>query len=255
MNTEDKKLGITLVNFVLLEKPEWDKCALQRLLKEMWDIEAAESEDDPESPVLLFEVPGATVAVSFAPVPVPNGEAEGWASENFLWPDAVETVKRHRAQLIVAVIGKELPPLETGVLLAKTVAACCKLPSALGVYVNQTVYNPEDYLRYSEIIREGTFPLLNLVWFGLYSDDDDKLSAYTCGMRNFGFDEIEIPGSTADAETLLDFLSSVAHFVLTADVTLQDGETIGPTKDVKFPITRSAGIAVEGDSLKIAFYG
>nr|WP_304430429.1 DUF4261 domain-containing protein [uncultured Acetatifactor sp.] len=34
---------------------------------------------------------------------------------------------------------------------------------------------------------------------------------------------------------------------------LHDGETIGFSEDQKLPITKSGGVAVEGDSLKIEF--
>ncbi|WP_397347120.1 DUF4261 domain-containing protein [Paenibacillus sp. 32O-W] len=37
------------------------------------------------------------------------------------------------------------------------------------------------------------------------------------------------------------------------DVTLRDGETIGFSAEQRLPITRSAGVYVNGDSLKIQF--
>ena len=102
------------------------------------------------------------------------------------------------------------------------------------------------------MLEEELFPIYNLVWIGLYNDKDG-LCAYTGGMRYFGYDEMEVLGSQADAQTLYEFLSDIANYVITADVVLRDGETIGFSEDQKLPITKSKGVAVAGDSLKIEF--
>lgn len=114
------------------------------------------------------------------------------------------------------------------------------------------VYAPNYYLRCSGMLEEDMFPIYNLVWIGLYNSKKG-LCAYTGGMRYFGYDEMEVLDSQADAETLQGFLSDIANYVITADVILRDGETIGFSEEQKLPITKSKGVAVEGDSLKIRF--
>ena len=65
-------------------------------------------------------------AVSLNNYPIPGGEAEGNAENNYMWEDAVKVAKKHRAHLMVAVLGKEENLLEKGKLFTKVVAACCR---------------------------------------------------------------------------------------------------------------------------------
>ncbi len=59
--------------------------------------------------------------------------------------------------------------------------------------------------------------------------------------------------SSANPNELHDFLSDIANYVITQNVLLQDGETIGFSAEEKLPISRNRGVAVPGESLKIAF--
>ena len=91
--------------FVLLSKAEWDKKQFIRDMKEKWDIavdeyDASEEKDDD---ALVFEVGDMLAAVSLNNYPIPGGEAEGNAENNYMWEDAVKVAKEHRAHLMVAV--------------------------------------------------------------------------------------------------------------------------------------------------------
>ena len=196
---------------------------------------------------------GATIAVSFMPAPIPNGEVEEAASKNFMWPNGAEQVRGHEAHLLIAVMGKEIPPIECGTFLARTVTSACRQDGVLGIYTGEVVYAPDYYQHFSGMMEEDLFPIYNLVWIGLYNGKKG-LCAYTGGMRYFGYDEMEVLDSQADAQTLHGFLSDIANYVITEDVVLRDGETIGFDQEQKLPIAKSEGIAVEGDSLKIGFH-
>ena len=56
-----------------------------------------------------------------------------------------------------------------------------------------------------------------------------------------------------DLNDMRGFLADVANYVLSEDVTLNDGETICFSPEQRLPITLSAGIAVDGNTLKIAY--
>ena len=122
----------------------------------------------------------------------------------------------------------------------------------LYIYNGEVDYSPVSYQHFSGMLEEDLFPIYNLVWIGLYNGKKG-LCAYTDGMRYFGYDEMEVLDSQADAQTLHGFLSDIANYVITEDVVLRDGETIGFSEEQKLPITKSKGVSVEGDSLKIAF--
>ena len=255
---ERKQNPGTFVSFVLLEEANWDKEALLRELKEGWQIENEPGADDAEQAendeTFIVGYHGALIAVSLMPGPIPDGEAERCAGKSYLWKNDIGQVRRHQAHLLVAVMGRELAPAEAGELLVKTVASCCKQDGVLGVYANGTVYPPDYYLHFSGMVKENLFPIYNLVWFGLYRSEKG-VCGYTCGMRQLGYDEMEIIDSSADPESVLDFLSDIANYVVTEAVVLNDGETIGFSAEQTLSIVKSKGIAVEGESLKIEFPG
>nr|WP_300831467.1 DUF4261 domain-containing protein [uncultured Acetatifactor sp.] len=256
---EQKENPGTFVNYVLLKEANWDKEALLRNLKETWGIEDEpdngedeDGEDTDTDEVFVISYQGAMIAVSFMPAPIPDGEAEEAAAKNFMWPDGAEQVKSHMAHLLIAVMGKETSPIECGTFLAKTVTSACKQEGVLGIYTGEVVYAPDYYQRFSGMLEEDLFPIYNLVWIGLYNGKKG-LCAYTGGMRYFGYDEVEVLDSQADAQTLHGFLSDIANYVITEDVVLRDGERIGFSEEQKLAITKSKGVAVEGNSLKIEF--
>ncbi len=75
---------------------------------------------------------------------------------------------------------------------------------------------------------------------------------YTYGLRKFGKEEIEVY-APADLSDIRDFLMDIVHYILSDDVTLQDGETIGCSEEQKLAITLSEGIALDGMTLKLEY--
>lgn len=250
------------LNFVLLREAVWDKEEFMGLLKEEWQVEAEENpeqdagtggqEVSAEEDAVCFYSQGCMVSVALMPAPIPDGEAEYHAGRNYMWQEAEETVKQHQAHLVVIVMNLGAGAIEAGQMLAKAVSCCCKQAGILGVYANGTVYQPEQYLQFAGMMKAGQFPIFNLVWFGLYPGKGGMCGC-TYGMNHFGYDEMEIIDSSGKPSEILDFLSGVASYIIVEDVVLQSGETIGFSAEQKIPITKSEGIAVEGESLKLGF--
>ena len=242
--------------FVLLSKAEWDKAQFIRDMKEKWDIavdeyDASEEKDDD---ALVFEVGDMLAAVSLNNYPIPGGEAEGNAENNYMWEDAVKVAKKHRAHLMVAVLGKEEDLLEKGKLFTKVVAACCRQEYATGIYTSGVVFEPQFYEGFAEQMCEDELPIFNWIWFGLWRDENG-MNGYTYGLDSFGKDEMEVLGTDAKPSDLRDFLASLVSYVLENDVELHDGETIGFDADDKHTITRSPGVGLpeEQMTLKISW--
>ena len=242
--------------FVLLSKAEWDKEQFIRDMKEKWDIavdeyDASEEKDDD---ALVFEVGDMLAAVSLASYPIPGGEAEGNAENNYMWEDAVKVAKEHCAHLMVAVLGKEEDLLEKGKLFAKVVAACCRQENATGIYTSGVVFEPRFYEGFADMMQEDELPIFNWIWFGLWRDENG-MNGYTYGLESFGKEEMEVLGIDAKPSDLRDFLASLVSYVLENDVELHDGETIGFDADDKHTITRSPGVGLpeEQMTLKISW--
>ena len=242
--------------FVLLSKAEWDKKQFIRDMKEKWDIavdeyDASEEKDDD---ALVFEVGDMLAAVSLNNYPIPGGEAEGNAENNYMWEDAVKVAKKHRAHLMVAVLGKEEDLLEKGKLFTKVVAACCRQEYATGIYTSGVVFEPRFYEGFADMMQEDELPIFNWIWFGLWRDENG-MNGYTYGLDSFGKEEMEVLGTDAKPSDLRDFLASLVSYVLENDVELHDGETIGFDADDKHTITRSPGVGLpeEQMTLKISW--
>ena len=242
--------------FVLLSKAEWDKEQFIRDMKEKWDIAVDEYDESEEKgdDALVFEVGDMLAAVSLSSYPIPGGEAEGNAENNYMWEDAVKVAKEHCAHLMVAVLGKEEDLLEKGKLFAKVVAACCRQENATGIYTSGVVFEPRFYEGFADMMQEDELPIFNWIWFGLWRDENG-MNGYTYGLDVFGKDEMEVLGTNAKPSDLRDFLASFASYVLENDVELHDGETIGFAADDKHTITRSPGVGLpeEQMTLKISW--
>ena len=242
--------------FVLLSKGEWDKEQFIRDMQEKWDIPVDEydASEEKADDALVFEVGDMLAAVSLAEHPIPGGEAEANAENNYMWEDAVKTAKSHRAHLLVAVLGKEEDLLEKGKLFTKVVAACCRQKYATGIYTSGVVFEPRFYEGFADMMEEDELPIFNWIWFGLWRNENG-LNGYTYGMDAFGKDEMEVLGTDAGPNDLRDFLASLAFYVLENDVELHDGETIGFAEDDKHAITRSLGVGLpeEQMTLKISW--
>ena len=245
--------------FVLLSKGKWDKEQLIRDLREEWGIvdeEPDEGDEDVENSddAVVMRVGNMMLIVTLFHGHIPDNEAEINAENNYMWPEAVEVAKAHKAHIMVAVLGEEEKLLERGKLFTKAMAVCCKQKYATGVYTSGVVFEPRFYEGLADMLKKDELPIFNWVWFGLYRSEGG-LNGYTYGMDVFGKEEMEVLNTDAEPEELRDFLASLASYVLACDVTLQDGETIGFSADDKHTITRSPGVSLpeEQMTLKIGY--
>ena len=242
--------------FVLLSKGKWDKQQFIQDMKEKWNITVDEhnASEDKSDDALVFEVGDMLAAVSLGTYPIPNGEAEINAENNYMWENAVKIAKEHCAHIMVAVLGKEEDLLEKGKLFTKLVAACCRQKYATGVYTSGVVFEPRFYEGFADMLQNDELPIFNWIWFGLYRDENG-MNAYTYGMDVFGKDEMEVLGTDAEPSDLRDFLASLVSYVLENDVELHDGETIGFSAGDKRTISRSPGVSLpeEQMTLKISW--
>lgn len=241
------------LGFVLLATPEWDVENYRQTLKDDWDIDCTIESREDGSFALGFHVEGVAVAMLIE-APVPDHEAEYNAQSNFMKPkEAMEAARKHTAHIVVSVMHNNQRDLKKrGELFAKIVSTCLKAPNALGVYANGTVMLPDYYLAVAEDMKNGTFPLLDLVFVGI-CQSEKGISGYTRGLRCFGHEELEIVDSAQSPSDIHMMLINVVDYIVNGNAILCDGQTLGYTADQKLPITKSAGVNMEGETLKIGF--
>lgn len=241
------------VSFVLLSEARWDKAAFFRTLAEEWKITPDEGTDDREKDdTAVFKVKGTMVAVSLMPAPIPGGEVERYAPANFLWKEAAEVSARHTAHLLIAVMGSEKDPVGAAKLFSAVAASCLVQPEALGIYTSGTVLEPRYFLQVAQDMKNGGLPVMNWVFVFLYRSEKG-FCGYTMGLTQFGREELEVLDSSRQPGEILPFLYDICSYLLSGDVYLRDGETIGSSAEEKLPITRSPGVSVPDMSLKIGY--
>lgn len=242
------------VGFVLLSTPAFDTEQFRTTLKNDWGIECPKDteEENGDGTALAFYVDNLMVTIGLMEFPVPDGEAEYWANSNFMTRDeSLAAAKSHRAHLLVAVLGPA-SCLEAGKLYVKVAATCLKSSNALGIYDCGTVWLPEQYIQSATVMKEGGIPLQDLVFIGLYHNENGT-SSWTNGLRSFGKEEMEVIDSSQTPVEIYDLLLNLCSYIIKEGAVLRDGETCGFTMKQKLPITLSEGIYVEGQSLKIGF--
>lgn len=249
MNQEDNATG-AFVASVLLSQNEWDKKRLINDCRTDWNIELSDGDNDD---ALVATIGDMTLVMAIMPAPVPNEEAEYYASANYMWEGAVEAARLHKAHILVSVLGKGADLVERGKLFTKVVSSCLKQEYAIAVYTDGVVFQPIFYREVASLMQqdEDALPVLDWVWFGVHRTND-YAGIYTFGMRKFGKEEMEVYAD-ADLNDIRDFLLDIVTYILDCDVTLKDGETIGFSEEQKLGITLSDGIALEGKSLKLEY--
>ncbi len=243
--------------FVLLKENRYNPEGILDALQRDWGIvpDAGEAATISET-TLTFNAYGLLCSVTLMPAPIPGEEAEQNAACNYFWPKAVETVRQHRAHLLIVVMpltSNVAAPVAVMSLYSKLVCACLADDNALGIYTSGTVFAPDFYQEMCNPLRRGELPIMAWIFVGLYSDESGS-NAYTIGLEQFNKMEMEILASQHEPNELFATLCGICDYIIANDVILRDGETIGFSDDEKLAITRSprvAGIATE--TLKIAY--
>ena len=248
-------MSTAFTGFVLLNEAKFDREKFLKDLKEDWKVtlDLGKEDENKEKDMLVGNIGDIMVAVALMPAPIPNNEAVESAKTNYRWSDAVKVAEEHKAHILVSLL-REPDLVEGAKLYTKIVSALTKQENCTGINVLGTVLNPDMYREFAEYYNENDmFPVENMIFIGLYASENEKISAYTYGMEAFGKKEMEIISSSQNPEDVYYFLQGVADYVITSDVILQDGETIGFSAEQKIPITHSKGIAVDGTTIKLDF--
>lgn len=242
--------GGPFVAMLLMRDDEWEPAEFLSNLREEWGVVLEESEITDDS--VFGMISDSIVAVSMIRTCVPGNEAEDNASNNYLWPGAVEAAGSHRAHIVVALVNHSTDPVRSGLLFTKIVESCCRLPGVLGVYHCSTVFEPSYYISAAQAMKEGDIPLEDMVWFGMYRSEEG-INAYTVGMRAFGRDEMEVVGAGDPPARVAAFLYDVAYHVLSTGTVFHDGDTIGFEEGQSLKVRRGPGVSVEGTTLTIEY--
>lgn len=247
-----------LIGVLLLEEQRWSEDEFLLSLEEKWGIVPDKEDDDKGedgSRSSAFSYNDMNINLNYVPSHISNNEMEYFAQFNYLWKDAVQQTAKHTAHLIVTLSGSGTDSFTKAITMTKVLESCVKSDkeNVLGVYTNGIVYEPEYYCENALDIDEDEIPINDLVWFGYTKTEDGSLRGYTMGLENFDKREIEVLNCKDTPAALIELMTDVAAYVITEDITLSDGETIGFTENQRLYITLSEGIEIDMPTLKIDY--
>ena len=244
----------TFVGFVLLDEVRFDAEKYVKDLKEDWNLDY-DFEITQEDNTIIADYNGMIMTASLMPAPIPDNEAVEQAKTNYRWKEAIEAAEKHKAHLLVSVINHgDMDNIEGAKHYVKLLANATKQEGCLGINILGTVIHPQMYYDFAKLYDENDdFPIENIVYIGLYGDENNTVSGYTYGLEQFGKKELEIIKSSEEAEEVYNFLASISDYIITSDVVLNDGETIGFSEEQKIQISVSEGIALDGETVKLGF--
>lgn len=247
MSDEHTSFPQTLSGHVLLSSDtfDWDTFKLQFF--DDWQVEV---DEEPVEDNLIFQLGEITVTLSLIKKNVP--EAIETVENNYLWINAANTIREHKAHVALGIIGAD-NPLQRNILFTMAAASMLRQENAIGLYQYPVTRKASDYIEAAMSLKQDNFPVTIWVYAGFYKGELGKICCYTYGLEQFGKEEVEILDSDADMVMIYQFIYQVIGYLVAQNGTLNEGESIGFSKERAYDVTRSAGVAIEGTTVKINF--
>lgn len=237
--------------FVLLTTPTFDNHQFLQNLQTDWQLPIQNPE--PQEDSLTFLVGDFLCAIALMPAPIPNDEAVHQAHGNYFCDDAVQIAEAHQAHLMVTVMTQEdNTELQGMKLYTKLISTALSQTNATGVYTSGTVFSKGFYQTVAtQYLSKDEIPAMIWVFIRLGQTENGN-QLYTIGMNKFNKDEMEILNSPLPMQTLHTSLLSMCSYIISANLTLKDGETVGFSETQKWQITRSKSVYADSEmSLKV----
>lgn len=263
MNEEEKKIRAQKAEnfhaFVLKKEAKFQPEMFLKMFQENWGEALEEAKDDGTATEeregtdarIYCNREGIRLIFGYMDFPVPDNEAVENAKYNYMWQDGAAVTETHTAHEIVFVSGGESVSARA-MFYSKVISVLCKMENNIGLYANGTVYEPAMIVKMCELVKEGRLPLPALVWCGL-GNEEKGISAWTDGMKCFGFDEMEIIGANKKPSELQGLMLLLADYCIGNDIGFHDGETVGLIAGLQIQVEKSKGYNVdeEGETLKL----
>lgn len=209
---------------------------------------------------IIVTVKHANEAVGFlvrAPFPIPTGEAEKCADQNFLWLNGKDEAAKHQSHVIVTSIGSdEQTPVQSAIMVSRLALVALNLFDAIGVYWgNASVCNSRKVFEgFCENMSEEHVPVPMWVRLQVVRASDDEIGMYTLGMDQFGLMDIEVDRCRMNLKQLAAFVGDMAHYLIQRGPVINDGDTAGESDEERVLIRHCPSMIDENrDVYKIVF--
>lgn len=194
---------------------------------------------------LSFNIAGLFASVSNMQVAYPNEERADMCEGAWWWPEAEAETADSKNHILIAVLG-DTDPIDHSTLLSHLTCAVIKASESSAV-----IWGPASSIRKSEEFLEVTLacldaepPLPLTLWLDIQvgvTEENESLF-YTTGMTTLGYHEVEVQGSDADPNDLLDMMLPLLLYIVGNDVVFNDGDTFGGSEEERTSVHYAASM-------------
>jgi hypothetical protein len=201
--------------------------------------------------IVTGQIPGGLIGMAQMPVPIPLKELEWPAKIAWHWPSAQEDIARHHSHVIVSATSNTLDRLDLHLFHTRLVAALLEVSGAIGVYAGgaMLVLSSPAFIEFARDASRENLPLL--CWVGVHpvAEKDKTASAYTVGMKAFGFLELEIRRSRRAIDEVIGRLADMGQYQILSGRHLNDGDTFGVSETERHRVRHVRSDFLGGDTV------
>ncbi|HTJ53213.1 MAG TPA: hypothetical protein VL443_27350, partial [Cyclobacteriaceae bacterium] len=196
-------LGMVLLN----DSQKIDFKRITEELKNKYELNITDQNYDDEKGVGVIGLKNSQIGIALINLPIPGDELEFPSQISYLWPEAKDLTPKHKAHIIISVTSPDDSKLSMFKTFTKAASSILANTNSLGIYLgNQTLVLPTDfYIEGAKSMTDDDLPLMNWIYFGL-REEKGRHSGYTYGLKEFGFNEIEILNSSYSIEEVQEML-------------------------------------------------
>ncbi len=165
---------------------------LSRTMTQDWKLRIDSSSTSDKT--VILNSGRMTIMIAQLDYPVDHIEIRAAARLAWRWPDAETQALKHTSQAVISVVGDGVSGTDMHIAFSKAAAAVVASTGASCVYMNSQylLVSADSYLSAARNMTDNqVLPLYCWIYFGRPGEG----GAFTFGMEEFGYSELEITGS------------------------------------------------------------
>lgn len=178
-------------------------------------------------------------------LPIPNEDWQLPCETSLGWDGACDEMAKMKGHYIISSMSPEADSESAQLFLASAFAqAVAAQTNALGIYVGgaYSVWSPAQWEE--NVLLSSPEEPPYMLWFGLkwLSGSEGAYTIVTMGLPAFGKMNIELESRGSDGRDAAGVVADFARYLVTSDVTVADGDTIGSSEDQRIKVTYGPSI-------------